>query len=501
MNRKQSLRNWSFAIFSLCFFNNTYAQPQLSYNNSNFSITAPPVNQVFKSKPYTRVFFETGTGEFFIYTTQNYNPSNQQVTFNQPWYSNTTSPIQPVAQLATFYDTMIKPHSVSRIYSTPTYGTNQSVQSKLNGGNIKITNSINNTIIPGDTMTLALTYKNTSGPAITNASCTTFNKSIMVLYYNGTGNTSLFNTIPTASGITYSFDGIPVNPIRMHNQEAIKDLNTFPNDVKNIVNANNTGGFSQTLVLTAPYLPNNGERNVFLSMVPVTNAFLTIDQVNSSASIKAVLIDYDSLNANYCYRVSSDTQVFSINRSSRDPNSITTTPSCLEGLTQNINLNIDYMIRFENIGAGNARDIKITVSIPEGLKFPVNGDNMFKCKIEGAEIMVGKEGPKSLLGEKKVRKCIYSLDQVNRKITFTISEANLSGTGNGVVKKSNSRRGDIRFKIPVDFSGSARCMFSVVSIVFDENLPVVDYSLIRSDCSKVKDCSLDKVVDPNTKGY
>lgn len=501
MNRKQSLLTWGFTIFSLCILNNTYAQPQLSYNNSNFSITCPPVNQVFKSKPYTRVFFETGTGEFFIYSTQNYNPTNQQVIFNQPWYSNTTSPIQPVAQLATFYDTMIKPHSVSHIYSTPTWGTNQSVQSRLNGSNIKITNSINNMIIPGDTTSLALTYKNTSGPVFANASCTTYNKSIIVLYYNGTGNTSLFNTIPTASGITYSFDGTPVSPVRMHNQEAVKDLNTFPNDVKNIINAQNNGGFSQTLVLTAPYLPNNVERNVFLSMVPVTNAFLTNEQVTSGATIKAILIDYDSLNANPCYRVSSETQAFAINRSSRDPNSITTTPSCLQGLPKNINLNIDYTIRFENTGAGNAKDIKITVTIPEGLKFPVNGDNRFRCRIEGAEIMVAKDGPKSLSGEKKVRKCLYRLDHANRKITFTISEADLSGTGNGVAKNPNSRSGDISFKIPVDFGAPGRCMFSMVSIVFDENLPVVDYSLIRSDCIKVKDCSLDKIADPKWKGY
>ena len=87
-------------------------------------------------------------------------------------------------------------------------------------------------------------------------------------------------------------------------------------------------GYSKALFFQVPDINFTGEKNIFLSLSPNKN----LSAYNNSAdqitdSVKAVIIEYNSLNPSCVTVPNVYNYKFDIDFISRDPNSITTNPS------------------------------------------------------------------------------------------------------------------------------------------------------------------------------
>jgi hypothetical protein len=483
------------------------AQLDLSYDNVNkqFSITTPAIKLQKKGNPtpYTRVFLETGNGAFFTFTTNTSDgvPTNQAHPFLQSWHFNPPQPNQepihpPIVQLNTYYDTIrIPPLTTSIANFDPQTSTinNPPQNTLLSNQYLKITPSTN-TIIPGDMMTVALSYKNTT-PA---DDAVQFDRSILVFYYNGLENPNIFNEVPTGTNAEpYQFGGVSVPALRKHNNETILSIDQVPAKIRQKLTALNPG-YNKVVYISVPYDPSIPERNIFLSMAPNSD---TSSYTSILSSVKTVLIDY---KCNYsdpadCGKDSIITELiepFTIDFVSRDPNNIFTTPNCFNCRSSLVapavncigtykNKPIDYTIQFENIGAGVADSIRITVSIPKGIKFPSLNEttNLFSCSIGRTNIPIYRNGPPALVNVKNMRYCSYYLNAETGQIVFTIKNSNLAGTIES--RGDRSRAGKIKFRLKTvsNLSRFPTCMISKVSIVFDRNRPETTSSTIRLDCN------------------
>lgn len=472
MKTRKKLIPILFVITAMLIATTSKAQPQLSYdsNSKNFSITAPTIDsQIIQGRtPFSKVLLETGTGAFFIFQTQ----GRLQESFTQAWHYKATTTTQPIMQIAVFYDTIKPPKGLLAFAFSPSISFgNNSTQTLLSSGQyVKLTNCIGDTIIPNDTTTLVITYKNT----VSAIDGCTFNQSVIALFYNNTDNTSLFAQVPT-DNTTYSFDGTPVKPLRKHNGETVEVLSNLPSAIQSILNSNGSG-FSQALYLTTPYTTNSLEKNIFLSMVP--NPDSTSYQ-SQSGTVKAVIIDYMSGNPSSCNSVSSFTQNYEISFRSRDPNSVTITPDYFPALSSAIRKPVNYKIHFENEGMGRANRILITASIPKGIQMPSEMGDIFTCKIGNDDIDVVNEKSLTRPGERNPRICVYRIDPESRKITFTITNANLSGK---VGLKGKNNIGEIGFRLTTSSRKKLfKSMLSTVSIVFDDNRAETSSALIKID--------------------
>jgi hypothetical protein len=469
MNSKKKLTVIYFTLIATIFITSSKAQLQLSYDNSNksYSITIPeiPYQLIQGRTPYTKALLETGTGAFFTFQTS----GRLEQTFSTSWYYNTNAIVQPIVSLYSFYDTFPPPkHGISFNFNpTPSSKTNP-VQNILTTGQfIKTTNCIGDTIIPNDTMTLAVTYKNSSS----NSDGCSYNQSVIAVFYNSPDNTNLFAQVPT-DNTTYNFNGTAVKPLRKHNGETVTALSSMPSAIQSILNSSG-GGFSKALYMTAPYISGGAERNFFMSLVPNP---VPANYQSQTGTVKAVLIDYNSSNPSNCYNGTSFSQIFEVSLTSRDPNSITIAPDLFPNLSSAVNKPIDYKIHFENEGPGRANRILIAASIPNGIQFPTSGEEIFICKIGDDEVAV-VEGSQPLSVEKKNRSCTYRLDPINRKIYFSIINAQLSGT---VGLKGKNNIGEISFSLKTNSNRNIpKTMSSQVSVIFDDNKAETSSALIR----------------------
>jgi uncharacterized repeat protein (TIGR01451 family) len=508
MNSKKKIAVLGLTVLISFVFAIVKAQQPIVYSNNTFSITTPPIPipaRFANKTPYTNVFFETGTGNFFTYSTKDRQTPFEQQIFTQPWdyIKNPSNRIQTVVQLATSYDTTIKPHSFSYYVANAAKGTNSQNQRLQPGEKIKITTAIDGTIIPADTMTLALTYKSLNSSSLSGASssCATCNKSVIAFFYNSPENSNLFKQIPT-DDTKYNFAGGSVTPIRKYNEESLTTIGSLPAAIKSILEQVGGGGQGtqgmQGVYFTASYNISLGERNIFLSLVTNTSASLSDEQVRFGGLIKVVLIDYDSTNP-ACNNITSIDKKFDINRLSRDPNYITTTPNCLETLTSPYEQTIKYTIHFENIGEGAADSIKVDVFIPEGIEFLKSGSRMYiTCSLGNIKNVPVAENSRKLLAEKNKRWCLYSFDPLKRKISFKIINASLTGMQG---RKMRNNIGEISFRLKTEKRRNPDvptlipdCMYSFVSIIFDDNLPERDGCLITRNCIRSKsNCPLPAV--------
>lgn len=507
MNRKKKIFTIFFAAFLMI---SGKAQIPFSYNNStkNFSITTPAIKSSGKGTqapfkqatiPFTRVFLETGNGAFFTFTTNTNDgiPGNQIKTFLQNWYFSPTKPVQqPLVQLNTYYDTTrIPPMTTSIANFNPQRSTSTNPPSQIPLAAhefLRITPSTS-TVIPGDMMTIALTYKNSSNEI------PSYNKSLLVFYYNGLENPNIFYSVPVGTGaVPYQFGGVSVPALRKHNNESIlsdAQIAQLPGALISKLNTMNPG-YGRAIYISVPYDPSINERNVFLSLSPNTD---TLAYTSELSSVKAVLVDYNCFdNPNTCGSNFTELlQPFNIDFASRDPNNIFTTPNCFNCnsslfatssacSTTYKNKPIDYTVQFENIGAGMAKKIVVTVSIPKGIKFPTLAEttNLFSCKIGETDIGIYRQGGPVFVQEKNSRYCLYRLDPESNQIIFTIINANLAGI---VVSdgKNRVRSGEIKFKLKTvsNLISFPDCMQSKVSILFDGNRPELGSSIIRINCN------------------
>lgn len=499
MNSKKKLAVLGIAVLATFIFTITYAQPVISYNNSRLSVATPSIDyQVFQGNktPFSKVFLETGSGAFFIFQTTGY----QQQTIPSPlqrWYYKSNAAQQLVAQTAFYYDTIRRPPhaSTNSIISENTPGLNP--MQTLTGSNyITVTNAVGKNILPNDTMTIAISYKNTPSPSIDDASG--YNQSVMAFFYNSYENDKLFKTIPTGSTPLYSFHGGNIKPVRMHNGESVISLGTLPSSIQQKL-IDYKANYSDAVYFGVPYNPNGIEKNIFISLVP-SSADDIIE--TNGGYYKAVLIDYGLPLPT----VNTFEQDLITNAVSHDPNGINTTPHCLSVSSPPANKKIDYEIGFENDGTGSAKTIIIEASIPLGIQFPerkikeLKNIKGLRCKIGDSNVDVDWIGSPMTISEKGQRKCTYEFKPDSRKIIFRIVNAQLSHQP-GPFGKNNI--GSINFSLFTYLKENVKnmpdCMYSAVSIKFDDNKPVVPPpSRVKIDCKNAKDC-LPVFIDP-TKG-
>ncbi|MEP7255837.1 MAG: hypothetical protein ABI666_08660 [Ferruginibacter sp.] len=477
MNRKKIFATLGLTVLIAVIFTSAKAQQLINYSNNIFTITAPAIDpQVFKGKtPYTKAFLETGSGAFFILPASNNTPP----PFSQTWYYKQNGAPQPVVQLATFYDTIRRPpHGSSLIINAMNTQGQNSVQNLVSTSYITVTNAVNDGILPLDTMTIAITYKNTPLPA---ENIGVYTNSVIAFFYNNTDNPTLFRPVPT-DNTTYHYYGADVKPIRMHNGETLTTYDALPNAIKNLMRINGRGYYANEVYITAPYIPDGKEKNIFLSLA---SSSLENIQTQNVGSYKAVLIDYNNSGGAI---VKVFDRLLVTNLTSHDPNHIITTPCCLDGYSAFAGVKIDYDIQFVNDGRAAATLIKDTVTIPRGIQFPSSGENLFTCTIGGDKLIVLREGGTVLVQGKNPRYCSYRLDPDAGKIYFTIHNARLSNNP-GLFARNNV--GNIKFSLKTnpDGSGIQQCMYSRVSIKFDDNPPIHKNCLIRIHCKSGIQCA------------
>ena len=480
MNSKKILAT---SILIICFTINSKAQPGLHYDNANkwFNVAIPAIDYPQKKgiTPYTKAFLETGTGSFFILTTSSY----QLVTFNKGFnFSPAANVLPPIVQMNTFYDTTGRPpHATGITAFNPerTTAVNTSQNELATGKFVKINTSVSSpnatTVIPGDTMTVALTYKNST---FNGDDLHSYNHSILAFYYNGAENPNIFSDVPTAdNALPYQFYGVSVPPLRKHNGETIITRNDMPDAVKYQFDTANSG-YSRIIYISVPYDPNTVERNLFISMAP---SKVLSNYTLANTSFKVVLIDFRDQDYG---NVSEFLQPIGVDFASRDPNEIFTTPNCLDVYSDKTNKPIKYRVHFENIGSGIANRISITVDVPKGIHVPDIGTNLFTCKIGNIAVPVYKEDTRQTSQE---RRCVYRLNPSTNTITFTINNARLFGTIH-TRGENNYTYGDIVFKLKTESANIPNCMQSKVSIVFDTNRPETDTDIIMMSCKPLTIC-------------
>jgi len=463
-------------IFLTVLFSSVKAQIIFTQTNngSKYKLVTPAIPQGLLNgyMPFTRVFLETGNGAFMQFST----PGNASYEYNRPWYFAGDTTVHPVVQLSRFYDTTrIPPLASSFAFHPPVDNSGTNFQNHLSGNqSIQITPSIAvttpgpATVIPGDTMTLAITYKRIQLGEFD----PTNDRTIVAFYYNGPGISNLFSPIDNTT--QYNFSGIMTNAIRVHNSEIINPVD-IPASIQYQLDQYK-GSFTRVLYFRAPYNSSDAERNIFLSLAPNANPS---DYTKLKSSVRAVILEYKSSNLNQ-FNAQANDQVFDINFLSRDPNYMTVFPYSFKNKTAAIDKKVDYHIHFENIGAGPANKIIIEVDLPGGFQLPVSGENIFRCTIGGSIVSMIDGLVKQVQKPLVPRTCSYLFDRIHNKITFTISNADLKGTieSNGI-----NDRGDITFSLrtpkAVNQNHISTCMFSKVSIFFDGQNPEVSYFTTR----------------------
>jgi uncharacterized repeat protein (TIGR01451 family) len=500
MTSKKKLSAFCFTALTTFVFTIAKAQPVISYNNNTFSITTPPIAhpQIPGINPHTNVFFETGTGAFFRFSTNTPDgvPSYQQKTFTKIWNFSPSDNFQPpFVQINRFYDTIrIPPHAASILNFYPVTNSNSNPsQNELAGQFLKITTSVSSpgtgvsTVIPGDTMTVALTYKNTIGYSYS------YNKSIIAFFYNSSANPNVFGTIPT--GNDAFFNGQTVPALRMHKGESVlteTDISNLPTAIKTQL-YKKMNGYTKALYISVPYIASEPERNIFISMAPnLASSYYT----GTSSSVKAVLIDYKDLNAG---NVTEFSQSFYIDFQSRDPNGILTSPSCLDSFPGPTNKPIKYNVDFQNDGEGVAQNVKVTVFIPEGIPFPSSGLLNITAMVKQQDPLfekytVATENFRNTYQFVTTRIHKSGVIHTQRKIIFRMPGIQLPGKINQPANEL-IRHGNISFTLYTHKNRDSipNCMYSDISIVFSSLMqnrlreldPIWDYSLTRKYCKHI----------------
>jgi uncharacterized repeat protein (TIGR01451 family) len=457
-------------VFTFLF---TTLKAQIIFTPTNdggkYKLVTPKIpSQDYNGKtPFTRVFLETGNGAFLQFSTDD---SLSQL-FNKPWYFSENIRRQAVVQLNTFYDTTHRPpHASSFIFNPPVNNNGTNFQDHLYGAQyITITPSIATispakaTIIPGDTMTLAITYKRIAQPELVPPNDST----IIAFYYNSPGVNNLFSPIDNTT--QYNFNGTMVDAIRTHNLETLVNYAEIPSAIAAELD-HKKSNFSKALYFKTPYVGNDAERNIFLSLAPNMNP-ADYNLSRSMTSVRAVVLDYRSSDLTK-FDVGYFDQPFMVDFASRDPNYINVLPLSFKDRGSAINRKVDYQVHFENSGPGNANSIVVEVILPPGIRWESNSSNSFTCTIGGRLVRM-VTGLVNVPPNTHPRLCYYSFNTATHSIRFEIINTDLKGS---IESNGRNDRGDISFSLKTVSAENQNkivsCMFSKVAIKFDLNLRV-----------------------------
>lgn len=243
---------------------------------------------------------------------------------------------------------------------------------------------------------------------------------------------------------------------------------------QNLNTAFANSGYANALYFLIPSGVDETEKNIFFTLVPTANISSYNPAPNPSAStmMSAGIVRYDNSTIISQQNVP---LTLGINLLARDPNGIIVTPQCFEapiGSNQH-NRPVGIKLNFQNIGGGTARDVKTTVTIPDGIEVPTRLTRAF-LKLNSSTIEL-KKGVSS-------GKYYYVIN--GKQITFMMPGINLKG-----FQDVANSWGQITFGLlsnppqkPV-----RECMRFDLSIVFTnqngmDNLPVKESALARLHC-------------------
>ncbi len=196
-----------------------------------------------------------------------------------------------------------------------------------------------------DPMIFALTYKILDAAPIQGFNIK--NKYELLFYYNDTRS---FNDINAVNKIP----GINVDNIRVFEKEEIGF--SMPSGMESI--DSRISGFKKCISFKLTQLQLDGERNIFIN----TKAFGDLE-IGKSCSIYAIFVETKPDGSK---RKIDD---FFIDRIpfalAHDPNYIVQTPFCIKN-PKKIK-EFTYKVHFQNIGAGDADQVRVEVMLPEGM--------------------------------------------------------------------------------------------------------------------------------------
>jgi len=429
----------------------SFAQVGLEYptGTGSFRITVPATDPNRNPAQYFSLFLETGDGRYQklilpdgINTTSRYLP-----------YPYRIEPNAAVLTASGYYDTTPRPPRDAAVMISNSESTIPTAQNMLNGGHIGIDPCVSS-IVPGDTMAVALIYK----PFLYSVGG---NKTMVAFFYNMPYNGgNIFKSI--GINTKYKFNGTKVPAIRTFKSERLFDSydemsSNTPHTVVNFLDHIKSNGNDYTLYNNALYFEvgtNTTENNIFLSLAPDP------DSVNyttgRSSAFRAVIIRYDSVSGTiFAQR---DTTVnLQVSFFARDPNGITTFPHCFKSPADRL---ISDSVFFQNDGPGEASNVEVTVAIPKGMVFP-NDFFVASLKINGIKL--------PFLNRRLFPNALntYLLQPGNREIHFRMNKISLAGNIPPI--DINKRKAAITFKIRTNYNASTipnGCSYTTASIVF-----------------------------------
>lgn len=217
-------------------------------------------------------------------------------------------------------------------------------------------------IINKDTMCFAVTYK--FQPADGKCYYIVFNYN-----YNSNNTNPAFSPMasggnPTNLNLGMLIQNTRVKYARTFHLETNANPNTIPN-FQNFLSQQINGSYANYVLMKLPICNSTeafAERNMFFSLV--TNDLMAN---GNTTSINAAILETNSSDNSITAIVDQYTISGMQVSSSHDPNYIAQTPVCLQ--LPKIPRLFNYHLHFQNVGAGNADQVKITLQFTPGFDF------------------------------------------------------------------------------------------------------------------------------------
>jgi uncharacterized repeat protein (TIGR01451 family) len=497
MNSKKVSTVFTFVIAFLLMQYNTCAQT-FEYTSPYFNISLPSlsIKNPYQTSPlpYYTLFIETGDGRYIkdinhILSADPASPYQIHYNFAIPAGS------PAILNIIGHYDTIKPPKELFAYHPVSSSTVDAPPQVSL-AANKKIGFAYaDRSVVIGETMTYVVTYKPDS-----------LVNTIVGFFYNDNNSfnrQNVFNEI-TSTDQTYPFvvtNGSSITTenikvVRIKEETTTISVTVPPGIPQRVADSLTTakGSFNNAIYFIIPPAINKNERNAFISMAAPVNSNL----IGYAANIKAILINFNKTPG----YISQDTvtDVLPVGQFASDPNGIITTPHCLDSFHGGpFNQPINYDITFVNTGNGAAKNIDVTVWVPEGIQLnPAQMLNVTSTVSRKKISFYKGSGPKGL----NINTYKIITTPIGKGIVFSMKGINLPGVNSSTIARKDIqlRRGSISFTLNTiadphnqqTATDKLSCMYSDVSIVFTSvlksgeettNTPITGWDLIRENCN------------------
>jgi len=140
-----------------------------------------------------------------------------------------------------------------------------------------------------------------------------------------------------------------------------------------------------------------------------------------------------------------------------DPNDILVNPSCID--KSNIPKELDYTVRFQNIGGAPATNVLIEVSLPAAINMEAIDNNSFFVNTYNE--------PNLKLPAPNYN---FYINKISRKINFNLNGVNLDGLEEVGRLQEKKTKGSVNFKLPLKQNGLNKTIECIATILFEDGL-------------------------------